>query len=203
MSRGEKSHDIRRKDSLFLTFPIQFNVEFLLLIPFIESPCSHYLICNQTNVVVPVKFGQKLELNIKMNSEILQEVKVNVQIKLSALWATLTFAYAYADVLGFYSPGNLAEILAGEIGGIPLTQEMLLAMAILMAIPIVMVFLPLILPAKVNRIFNIIIGIVYIVVLVAASLVAPTAYYLVFAGIEVMCLLLIVWFAYKWPKETE
>ena len=64
-----------------------------------------------------------------MNSEFIQEVKVNVQIKLSALWATLTFAYAYADVLGFYSPGNLAEILAGQIGGIALTQEILLAIS--------------------------------------------------------------------------
>ena len=138
-----------------------------------------------------------------MNSNVLQDVKVNVKIKLAALWATLTFAYAYADVLGFYSPGNLAEILAGEIGGVPLTQEMLLAMAILMAIPIVMVLIPLILPAKVNRISNIIIGIVYIVVLAAASVVAPTAYYLVFAGIELMCLVLIVWFAYKWPKQED
>jgi len=136
-----------------------------------------------------------------MNSNSFEDLKISVKIKLSALWATLTFAYAYADVLGFYSPGNLAEILAGEIGGIPLTQEMLLAMAVLMAIPIVMVFIPLILPAKVNRISNIIIGIVYIVVLAAASLVGPTAYYLVFAGIELMCLVLIVWFAYKWPKE--
>ena len=138
-----------------------------------------------------------------MNSNVLQDVKVNVKIKLAALWATLTFAYAYADVLGFYSPGNLAEILAGEIGGIPLTQEMLLAMAVLMAIPIVMVFLPLILPAKINRIINLITGIIYIVVLAAASVVAPTAYYLVFAGIELMCLVLIVWFAYKWPKEQS
>ena len=138
-----------------------------------------------------------------MNSNVLQDVKVNVKIKLAALWATLTFAYAYADVLGFYSPGNLIDILAGEIGGIPLTQEMLLAMAILMAIPIVMVFIPLILPAKVNRISNLIIGFVYIVVLAAASIVAPTAYYLVFAGIELMCLVLIVWFAYKWPKQED
>ncbi|MHA1908985.1 MAG: DUF6326 family protein [Candidatus Thorarchaeota archaeon] len=131
----------------------------------------------------------------------LEDMKVNVKIKLAALWATLTFAYAYADILGFYSPGNIAEILTGEIAGVPLTQEMLFAMAMLMAIPIVMVFLSLILKAKVNRVVNIILGIAHIVLLIAASLVEPTAYYLVFAGLEFVFLVLIVWFAFKWPKQ--
>ena len=67
-----------------------------------------------------------------MNSSTFEDLKVNVKMKLSALWITLMFCYSYADVLGFYSPGNLAEILTGEIGGVPLTQEMLLAMESIM-----------------------------------------------------------------------
>ncbi|UCH05231.1 MAG: hypothetical protein JSW05_03455 [Candidatus Thorarchaeota archaeon] len=131
----------------------------------------------------------------------LEDLKVNVKVKLSALWITLMFSYSYADVLGFYSPGNLAEILTGEIAGVPLTQEMLVAMAILMAIPIVMVFLSLLLMPKVNRILNIIAGIAYIVVLLATFLGPLTAYYLVLASIELVCLVLIVWFAFKWPEQ--
>ena len=65
----------------------------------------------------------------KMNSNPFEDFKIDVKIKLSALWITLMFCYSYADVLGFYSPGNLAEILTGEIAGVPLTQEMLFAMA--------------------------------------------------------------------------
>jgi hypothetical protein len=102
------------------------------------------------------------------------------------------FSYSYADVLGFYSPGNLAEILTGEIAGVPLTQEMLLAMAGLMALPIAMVFLSLILMPKVNRVLNIIVGIFQIVVLFATFLNAITAYYIVLASIELVCLVLIV-----------
>jgi len=131
----------------------------------------------------------------------LEDIKVNVKIKISALWAALMFAYSYADVLGFYSPGNLAEILTGEIAGVPLTPEMLFAMAILMGVPIVMVFLSLLLMPKVNRILNIIAGIVYIVVLGATFLGPLTPYYLVLASIEIVCLVLIVWFAFKWPKQ--
>ncbi|MHA2002593.1 MAG: DUF6326 family protein [Candidatus Thorarchaeota archaeon] len=131
----------------------------------------------------------------------LEDIKVNVKIKISALWASLMFAYSYADVLGFYSPGNLAEILTGEIAGVPLTPEMLFAMAILMGVPIVMVFLSLLLMPKVNRILNIIAGIAYIVVLGATFLGPLTPYYVVLASIELVCLLLIVWFAFKWPKQ--
>jgi hypothetical protein len=136
-----------------------------------------------------------------MNSETLQEVKVNVKIKLSALWITLMFAYSYADVLGFYSPGNLAEILTGEIAGVPLTQEMLFMMAIMMALPILMVILSLLLMPKVNRALNIVIGIFQIVVLFATFLNTITAYYVVLASVEFVCLVLIIWFAFKWPKQ--
>jgi hypothetical protein len=103
--------------------------------------------------------------------------------------------------LGFYSLGNLADVLAGEIGGVPLTQEMLSTMASLMAVPIVMVFLSLILMPKANRMLNIIAAIVYIVVLRATFLTTITAYYVVLAGIELVCLVVIVWFAFKWPKH--
>jgi hypothetical protein len=136
-----------------------------------------------------------------MKSNTLEDLKINVKIKLSALWITLMFCYSYADVLGFYSPGNLAEILTGEIGGVPLTQEMLFVMAIMMALPILMVILSLLVIPKVNRLLNIIIGIFQIVVLLATFLNIITLYYVVLASIEFVCLVLIIWFAFKWPKQ--
>jgi len=139
----------------------------------------------------------------KLNSKNLEDLKINVKIKLSALWITLMFCYSYADVLGFYSPGNLAEILSGEIAGVPLTQEMLFAMAIMMALPILMVILSLILMPKVNRALNIIIGIFQIVILFATFLNTITAYYVVLAGIEFVCLVLVIWFAFKWPAKVN
>lgn len=133
-----------------------------------------------------------------MNS--FEDLKINVKIKLSALWITLMFCYSYTDVLGFYSPGNLDDIIAGEIGGVPLTQEMLFAMAIMMALPILMVFLSVILMPKVNRPLNIIIGLFHFVLLFATFLNTITLYYIVLASIELICLILIIWFAFKWPK---
>jgi hypothetical protein len=132
---------------------------------------------------------------------VFEDVKINVKVKLTAFWITLMFLYTYADILGFYAPGNIEELISGEIAGIPMTQSLLFASAILMAIPIVMVFLSLILKANVNRLVNIISGIAYIVVLGGTFLTGRNpAYYILFAIIKATLLALIVWHAWKWPK---
>jgi len=72
-----------------------------------------------------------------------------------------------------------------------------------MAIPIFMIFLSLALPAKVNRWVNIIVGVVYAGVLVPLILVPGEtwAYYLFYEILEAVFIALIVWHAWKWPKQ--
>ncbi|MBE3092133.1 MAG: hypothetical protein IMZ51_00525 [Chloroflexi bacterium] len=124
-------------------------------------------------------------------------MKINVKIKLSALWVTLMFFYLYADVLTFYQPGIIEEIVAGEIVGIQINQVFLLGVAILMAIPTVMVFLSLTLKAKANRWANIILGIFHAGVLLTSMLVPGEtwAYYIVYMIGEAVLIALIVWYA--------
>jgi len=134
----------------------------------------------------------------------LEDMKINVKIKLSAFWITLMFLYTYADILGFYAPGNIKELLSGEIAGIQMTQDLLLGSAFLMAIPIVMVFLSLTLQAKANRLVNMIVGIVYIVVLGSTFLTGRNpAYYILFALLIAVLLVLIVWHGWKWPNMDK
>ena len=33
--------------------------------------------------------------------------------------------YIYADIVGFYSPGNIKKVISGEIGGIQITEGFL------------------------------------------------------------------------------
>jgi len=87
-----------------------------------------------------------------------EAVKINSKIKLSSLWIALMFCYTYADILGFYAPGNLKELISGEIAGIQLSQGLLVGSAILMVIPSVMVFLSLVLKAKANRLVFVFFG---------------------------------------------
>jgi len=71
---------------------------------------------------------------------------VDVKIILSALWVALMLTYLLGDVLRIFS----GDFKAGEIGGMQITQELWLGIAILMVIPIVMVFLSLTLNYPVN-----------------------------------------------------
>ena len=138
----------------------------------------------------------------KGTARILEDVKVNMKIKLSALWVTLMLFYIYADILGFYTPGSMEKVVAGEIGGIQITEGFLMVMAIWMAVPSVMVFLSLTLKANANRWANIIVGIVSIVVLGATIFVGEfSARYTFQAVVEGVLIALIVWYAWKWPKQ--
>jgi len=132
----------------------------------------------------------------------MEDVKINVKIKLAALWVVLVFFYLYNDVISFFRRETIEIVLSGEVpGGIQITQTFLFAMAILMAIPIFMIFLSLALPAKVNRWVNIIVGIFHAVVLVTFLVLVPgetVAHYALYQILEAVFIILIVWYAWKW-----
>ena len=140
----------------------------------------------------------------KKNATTLEDVKINIKIKLSALWVTVMFLYLYADVRGFYQTGAIEKLIAGEVGlaGMQITQGWLLGVAMIMTIPSVMIFLSLVLKAKVNRWANIILGIVYTVIMLITMLLPGAWAYYIFLGIvEMVLTVLIVLYAWKWPKQ--
>ena len=83
----------------------------------------------------------------------------DIKITLSFLWVALMLTYLLGDVLRIFA----GDFTPGEIEGKPLTQGMVLGMAILMVIPIVMVVLSVTLPYFVNRWANIIVAIFFLV----------------------------------------
>jgi len=65
-----------------------------------------------------------------------------------------------------------------------------------------MIVLALTLNAKANRWTNIVVGILQIVVVLGSNFIGkPEAHYLFGSGVELVLLLLIVWYAWKWPKQ--
>ena len=143
-----------------------------------------------------------------MNSEIktatiLKDPKINIKIKLSGLWVANMFLFIYVDYFGLYIPGVMGKIIEGEVAhtGIQISQVFLLAGITLMMIPSLMIILSLTMPAKANRWTNIIVGILQIVVLLSALIGESWAYYIFATIVEVVLLLLIVWYAWKWPKQ--
>ena len=118
----------------------------------------------------------------------------DVQILLSALWVALMLTYLWGDVLRIYA----GDFKAGEFGGKQVTQGMLLGIAILMLIPIVMLFLSLTLPYSVNRGANIIIAIGLFGVNLIGLPTYPGAYdkFLIIVGLGFN--VLTVWYAWNW-----
>ena len=137
-----------------------------------------------------------------MTKRILEDVKINVKIKLAALWVALMFLYIYADIKSFFQPGIMEQIIAGEVEGILITPTLLWTSAILMSIPSVMVLLSLTLKPQANRRTNIIVSIFHIGLAINFMLMpGGWAYSYIYSVGQIVFLLLIVWSAWKWPKQ--
>ena len=117
-----------------------------------------------------------------------------VQIKLSAIWIALMLTYLLGDVLRIFS----GDFKPGEVGGMQVSQGMYLGMAVLMLIPILMVFLSLVLNQPVNRWANIIVAIVFFLFNLVGLPTYPSAYdkFLIVVGLGFNALT--VWCAWKW-----
>jgi Family of unknown function (DUF6326) len=131
----------------------------------------------------------------------LEDIKIPIRLKLSALWTALMFCYVYGDYFGLYPPGQLKGMLQGDGPVGPTSQASLLAVSVLMIVPCLMTFLPLVLPAAANRWINIILALAYALV-VAATMPGAWLFYLLFCGVEILLSLLIAWYAWRWPRAT-
>jgi hypothetical protein len=49
------------------------------------------------------------------SSRTFEDVKVGVRCKIAALWVAMLFLFAYGDIFGFFSPGRIREVMAGEV----------------------------------------------------------------------------------------
>lgn len=130
----------------------------------------------------------------------LEDTKVPLKLKLATLWAGLMFLYIYVDYFHLYMPGALSDMLAGKVFVFEITQGFLSAALVSMSIPAVMIFLSVALPAKVNRLVNIIIAAVYIPYTLT-NLAGEAWIHMMFgAVVEVILLCLIIRYAWKWPR---
>jgi Family of unknown function (DUF6326) len=123
-----------------------------------------------------------------------------VRLKISALWIAILFLFAYGDIFGFFAPGRIEEVMRGEISGIEITQVFLFGVSVYIAIASVMVYLSLVLRPGVSRWTNIVLAILYIVSIVASAIGETSAYFLFLSAMESALLLLIIWYAWRWPR---
>jgi Sec-independent protein secretion pathway component TatC len=114
----------------------------------------------------------------------------DMRAKLSTLWVVVMFNMVFADILTFIKPGALQELWAGQ-AGVEITSGVLLAFAILLEVPIAMIFLSRVLKPAPGRWANTVAAVTTAAFVVGGGSLTP--HYVFFATIEVACLGLIVW----------
>jgi hypothetical protein len=131
---------------------------------------------------------------------VLEDVKVNLKIKLAALWASFMFLYIYVDYFHLFMPNAIGDILKGIVFKFDITQGFLLVALVSVTIPVLMIFLSVALPATINRWANIILATLYIPYTLF-NLVGEAWMHMFFgAAVEVVLLGLIIRLAWKWPR---
>jgi Family of unknown function (DUF6326) len=130
---------------------------------------------------------------------------VGIQVKLSLLWASVTLCYLYCDYFELYQAGKLQSMLAGQIGPLgQATQGVLLAVAVLLSVPALMVVLTAALPASASRILNMIVGLLFTLIMLPFVLLPGVwLFYKYFAVVEIALSGTAAWWAWTWKPEPD
>ena len=127
----------------------------------------------------------------------------DTRILLSALWLFFLMNIIFRDIHQFLSPGYMDMVIAGEMFGMQITDQLLLWGGVAVEVMILMVLLPWVLPRRALRIAN------FMAALFTASLVLFTppidpddVFFLV---IGLTALLAILWFGWTRlaPRPSE
>ncbi len=118
---------------------------------------------------------------------------MDTKLILSAIWVVLMLIYLLGDVLRIIS-GDMVRGMAG----LNLNQWMYLAIAALMLIPILMIFLTLVLPLPANRWVNIIVAGFFLLFNLVGLPTYPSAYDKFLLVVSMVFNLVTIWYAWNW-----
>lgn len=133
----------------------------------------------------------------------LENPKLNIKIKLSALWTSVVFCYLYGDYFELYVPEKVDSLITG-VNVLDSPTKLLIA-SLILGIPSLMVALSILLNPKVNRFLNVFFGILFTLMMVfigVNSLTPWYSFYVFFAFLESAITISIVFLAWNWPKQV-
>lgn len=132
----------------------------------------------------------------KMNTSVQPSKKIETKVLLSTLWIVVMFNMLKADILSLNIPGAAEEVARTSASTGASIPQLMLFGAVMGQIGIAMIILSRVLKHGINRWVNIVAGIVTIAYIWGGAATYP--HYIFIAIVETVCLLLIVWFAWKW-----
>ena len=128
-----------------------------------------------------------------------------LKVRISVLWLFKIVADLVSGILALMEPGVIDMIRAGNLYGEVLWPEVLFILAVTLLVPLVMAFLTVTLEGSMNRWANIIVGIVFagLGVLNFVDPAMHTAHGILMSIALFVAPVLIVWYAWKWPKKEK
>jgi hypothetical protein len=184
-----------------LTITLEENGGTLLSGPVADQAALHGLLKKVRDLGIPLVSvvhiqPPRSEKGENMNPSTTLAEKLDTKVLLSTLWIVVMVNMLKADILSLYIPGSAEEVARTSAStGTPIPQLMLGA-AIMMEISIVMIILSRVLKYVINRWVNILVSIITIAFVVGGGVSYP--HYIFIATVEVICLLLIMGFAWVW-----
>lgn len=144
-------------------------------------------------------------MSVKRNSsKSLTNYKVNIKIKLAALWTALMFLYIYADFFQLMTPKKLEKMIDLQTPMGPTSPEILVIFSVILIIPSLMIFLSVFLKPQINKWLNICIAALYasmsILIIVSTLGSEWHTFYILFNLIEVFVFAMIIYQAWNWSK---
>ena len=124
---------------------------------------------------------------------------------LSKMWVFLSLNYILCDLLSNMEMSVLKMLLEGNVGGVAMTEEMLLFAGVSLEIPFLMVLLSTILPYKANRITNVVAASFMIIYQLGSFFFGSevTLHYVFFSSVEILANAAILLIALKWKQSVK
>ncbi|UTT62983.1 DUF6326 family protein [Microcella humidisoli] len=133
----------------------------------------------------------------------LDAAPMSVRGKLASAWGSLIFLILYIDYFHLYQPGEIDSIRNGVIFEFAISGALMSVFFVIIALPGLMVLLSAALPARANRMTNLVFTSLYIPLIVfnAAGATPDYAFYYVLTiGVELAIMVYILRTAARWPR---
>lgn len=133
----------------------------------------------------------------------LDPAPLSVRGKLAAAWMSLIYLILYIDYFHLYQPGEIDSIRDGVIFEFEISGALMSVFFVIIAIPGLMVLLSAALPARANRITNLVVTSIYIPIIIfniAGTTADYVVYYVLTIGVELAIMAYILRTAATWPR---
>lgn len=141
------------------------------------------------------------------SSKSLINYKVDIKIKLAALWTSLMFLYIYADYFRLMTPEKLEKMIKLQTPMGPTTPGLLVVFSLILIVPALMIFLSVFLRPKINKWLNIIVALLYacmsILIIVSSISSEWQKFFMLFNIVEVLIFSMIIFQAWNWQREEN